>query len=85
VLSSTYSAEYGRSAGDIANVITKSGGNTIHGSLFDYFRNDAMDSKNYFSTLPTPLRLNQFGGNVSGPNRNHIKSDRGDHCLDDGG
>jgi len=67
VLSSTYSAEYGRSAGDIVNVITKSGGNTIHGSAFDYFRNDAMDSKNYFSTLPTPLRLNQFGGNVSGP------------------
>jgi len=67
VLSSTYSAEYGRSAGDIVNVITKSGGNTIHGSLFDYFRNDAMDTKNYFATLPTPLRLNQFGGNVSGP------------------
>jgi Carboxypeptidase regulatory-like domain/TonB dependent receptor len=67
VLSSTYSAEYGRSAGDIVNVITKSGGNTIHGSAFDYFRNDAMDTKNYFATLPTPLRLNQFGGNVSGP------------------
>ena len=67
VLSSTYSAEYGRSAGDIVNVITKSGGNTIHGSVFEYFRNDAMDTKNYFSTLPTPLRLNQFGGNVSGP------------------
>jgi hypothetical protein len=67
VMSSTYTAEYGRSAGDIVNVITKSGGNSIHGSVFDYFRNDAMDTKNYFATLPTPLRLNQFGGNVSGP------------------
>jgi hypothetical protein len=67
VLSSTYSAEYGRSTGDIVNVITKSGGNTLHGTVFDYFRNDVMDAKNYFETLPTPLRLNQFGGNVSGP------------------
>jgi len=67
VMSSTYTAEYGRSAGDIVNVITKSGGNAIHGSIFEYFRNDAMDAKNYFETLPTPLRLNQFGANVSGP------------------
>ncbi|HMI54362.1 MAG TPA: TonB-dependent receptor [Candidatus Saccharimonadales bacterium] len=72
VLSSTYSAEYGRSTGDIVNVITKSGGNTIHGTVFDYFRNDVMDAKNYFETSPTPLRLNQFGGNVSGP----IKKDK---------
>jgi outer membrane receptor protein involved in Fe transport len=67
VLSSTYSAEYGRSTGDIVNVITKSGGNTVHGTVFDYFRNDVLDAKNYFETLPTPLRLNQFGGNISGP------------------
>jgi hypothetical protein len=67
VLSSTYSAEYGRSTGDIVNVITKSGGNTLHGTLFDYFRNDKMDAKNYFQTAPTPLRLNQFGGNLGGP------------------
>jgi hypothetical protein len=72
VLSSTYSAEYGRSSGDIVNVITKSGGNTFHGTVFEYFRNDIMDAKNYFETLPTPLRLNQFGGNLSGP----IKTDK---------
>jgi hypothetical protein len=72
VLSSTYSAEYGRSTGDIVNVITKSGTNTLHGSVFEYFRNDAMDTKNYFATLPTPLRLNQFGANVGGP----IKKDK---------
>ncbi|HKB99096.1 MAG TPA: TonB-dependent receptor [Terriglobales bacterium] len=67
VLSGTYSAEYGRSSGDIVNVITKSGGNTYHGNLFEFFRNDAMDAKNYFATVGTPLRLNQFGGNLSGP------------------
>jgi outer membrane receptor protein involved in Fe transport len=67
VMSSTYSAEYGRSSGDIVNVITKSGGNTLHGGLFEFFRNDAMDANNYFSTQKTPLRLNQFGGNLGGP------------------
>lgn len=67
VLSGTYSAEYGRSTGDIVNVITKSGGNAFHGNLFEFFRNDAMDAKNYFATVNTPLRLNQFGGNLSGP------------------
>jgi Carboxypeptidase regulatory-like domain/TonB dependent receptor len=72
VLSSTYSAEYGRSTGDIVNVITKSGGNTLHGTAFDYFRNNIMDAKNYFATQDTPLRLNQFGGNLSGP----IKRDK---------
>ena len=67
VLSGVYSAEYGRSNGDIVNVITKSGGNQIHGTVFDFLRNNAMDAKNYFATRDTPLRLNQFGGNLSGP------------------
>jgi outer membrane receptor protein involved in Fe transport len=67
VMSSTYSAEYGRSSGDIVNVITKSGGNTYHGNLFEYFRNDAMDANNFFATQTTPLHLNQFGGNLGGP------------------
>jgi outer membrane receptor protein involved in Fe transport len=67
VLSSTYSAEYGRSTGDIVNVITKSGGNSFHGTAFEYFRNDAMDAKNFFATQTTPLHLNQFGGNLGGP------------------
>lgn len=67
VMSGVYSAEYGRSSGDVVNVITKSGGNAVHGSLFEYFRNDVLDAKNYFATEKTPLRLNQFGGNLSGP------------------
>jgi len=67
VLQSTYSAEYGRSMGDVINVITKSGGNQLHGSVFEYFRNNALDARNYFATAEEPLRLNQFGGNLSGP------------------
>ena len=67
VMSGIYSAEYGRSYGDIVNVITKSGGNAFHGNLFEFFRNDAFDALNYFATQKIPLRLNQFGGNLGGP------------------
>jgi len=67
VMSGDYSAEYGGSYGDIVNVITKSGGNTFHGELFEYFRNNVFDALNYFSVQDTPLHLNQFGGNLSGP------------------
>lgn len=73
VISSAYSAEYGRAVGEIVNVITKSGSNQFHGELFEFFRNDALDAKNYFYIgKPTPLRLNQFGGNFGGP----IKRDK---------
>jgi outer membrane receptor protein involved in Fe transport len=69
VLQGNFSAEYGRSIGDVVNVITKSGTNTLHGEVFEFLRNDALDAKNYFATAgsETPLRLNQFGGNLSGP------------------
>ena len=69
VLQGNFSAEYGRSLGDVVNVITKSGTNKYHGELFEFIRNNALDAKNYFA-LPgqsTPLRLNQFGGNFGGP------------------
>jgi hypothetical protein len=64
---SGYTAETGHSLGPQMNVITKSGENRFHGSLFEYFRNDAIDSMDYFETSKQPLRLNQFGGNLSGP------------------
>jgi len=64
---SGYTAETGHSLGPQMNIITKSGENTLHGSLFEYFRNDALDAKDYFATSREPLRLNQFGGNLSGP------------------
>lgn len=69
VLSGVYSAEYGRSSGDVVNVITKSGGNVLHGTLFEFFRNNALDANNYFAKKgeDTPLHMNQFGGNLSGP------------------
>jgi len=64
---SGYTAETGHSLGPQMNIITKSGTNDFHGSLFEYFRNDYLDAKDYFATGPTPLRLNQFGGNLGGP------------------
>ena len=68
---SGYSAEVGHSLGPQMNIITKSGTNEYHGALFEFFRNDALDAKDYFEntlTQPTqPLRLNDFGGNFGGP------------------
>jgi hypothetical protein len=64
---SGYTAETGHSLGPQMNIITKSGTNDYHGSVYEYFRNDALDAKDYFATGPEPLRLNQFGGNFGGP------------------
>jgi len=64
---SGYTAENGHSLGPQMNIITKSGTNAFHGELFEFFRNDALDAKDYFQTGPAPLRLNQFGGNIGGP------------------
>jgi hypothetical protein len=63
---SGYTAETGHSLGPQMNIITKSGTNDFHGTLFEYFRNDALDAKDYFATSNQPLRLNQFGGNLGG-------------------
>lgn len=63
-----YSAEMGYSLGPQMNIITKGGANQFHGTLYEYFRNEALDTHDYFETGPKqPLRLNQFGGNFSGP------------------
>src|SRR5882724_1572900 len=67
---SSFSAEYGQAAGGVTNFITKSGTNNFHGSLFEYFRNEVLDAKDYFQPIGTrklPLRLNQFGGSIGGP------------------
>jgi len=61
------SAAYGNATGGVANVVTKSGTDHIHGDVFEYLRNYAMDAKNYFATSPNPLRQNQFGGTIGGP------------------
>ncbi len=68
--SSNYPAEYGTGTGGQINVVTKSGSNGFHGSLFEYFRNDALDAANFFDNIigqKSPLRLNQFGGSLGGP------------------
>ena len=69
ILTGVYSAEYGRTSGGQVVVITKTGGNQIHGDLFEFVRNSQFDAKNYF-TVPgtaTTFRRNQFGGTIGGP------------------
>ena len=68
--SNNYPAEFGTGTGGQINVVTKSGGNEFHGSLFEYFRNDKLDAANFFDNIvgtKSPLRLNQFGGSLGGP------------------
>jgi hypothetical protein len=71
VMTNLYPAEYSRSEGGVINVITKSGENTFHGSLYEYLRNDMFDARNFFTKEGTDampeLRQNQFGGSIGGP------------------
>ncbi len=71
VLESNYSAEYGRNAGGIVSVVTKSGTNSFHGTAYDYLRNNFFDANTFFNNeqgIPVPvLKRNQFGGTVGGP------------------
>jgi hypothetical protein len=67
---SAFSAQYGQSSGAIVNIATRSGGNEFHGELYEFFRNDALDARNFFehtSRNPAPFKRNQFGGNLGGP------------------
>jgi hypothetical protein len=59
-------AQFGQVTGGIVNLVTKSGTNSYHGSLWDFFRNDALDANNFFNPK-TALKQNQFGGSVGGP------------------
>jgi outer membrane receptor protein involved in Fe transport len=62
-------AEYGRNSGSVVNIVTKSGTNQLHGSLFEYFRNDHLNARNFFNTEgpKDAFRNNQFGGALGGP------------------
>ena len=73
VITSNYTAQYGRTSGGVVNAITKSGTNGLHGSAYEFIRNSALDARNYFDfnaagnpTRP-PFRRNQFGGSLGGP------------------
>ncbi len=71
IIESTYSAEYGRNAGGIISVVTKSGGNEFHGAVYDYVRNNDFNANTFFNNQQglarNILKRNQFGASVSGP------------------
>src|SRR6266851_1800551 len=67
VQTNNYSAEYGRASGAVVNIVTKSGTNQLHGSLFEFLRNGAMNARNFFAPVPDHLKRNQFGGSAGGP------------------
>ena len=74
VVNNSFGAEYGRALGGIVNIVTKSGTNELHGSLYDYLQNDAANARSLLLPAPQPntLRQNQFGGTLGGP----IKKDK---------
>ncbi len=69
ILTNNYEAEYGRTAGGIINQVIKSGTNSFHGDVFEFFRNDAFNARNYFLPAVTPFKRNTFGGTLGGPIR----------------
>jgi hypothetical protein len=72
ILTNNYEAEYGRTSGGIVNQVIKSGTNSIHGDVFDYFRNTALDASDYFLQEVPVFKYNIFGGTIGMP----IKKDK---------
>jgi Carboxypeptidase regulatory-like domain/TonB dependent receptor/TonB-dependent Receptor Plug Domain len=76
VLTSNYSAAYGKTSGGVVNAVSRSGTNQFHGSLYEFLRNDALDAANFFDNAngikKPPFRRNQFGASAGGP----IRKDR---------
>src|SRR5271169_202805 len=67
---SNFAPEYGRNAGAVVNIVTKSGANRLHGTAAEYFRNNALDARNFFnpgSQPKAPFHNNQYGGSLGGP------------------
>ncbi|PYU20357.1 MAG: hypothetical protein DMG30_21355 [Acidobacteria bacterium] len=72
LLQSNYGAQYGRASGGVVNAVTQSGNNSVHGSVFEFLRNEKLDARDYFldPRLPkAPLKRNQFGAALGGPIR----------------
>jgi hypothetical protein len=67
ILTATAPAEFGGTSGGITTIVTRSGTNTFHETLYEFFRNDALDANNYFAPKKEALKQNQFGGTVGGP------------------
>ncbi|MGE5053533.1 MAG: carboxypeptidase regulatory-like domain-containing protein, partial [Acidobacteriota bacterium] len=67
LITNSFDAEYGKFSGAVMNAITKSGTNSFHGDLFEFWRNDKLDANSYFFSTKSELRRNQFGGVAGGP------------------
>jgi len=67
LLTNSFNAEYGRFSGAIVNVLTKSGTNDIHGSVYEFLRNEKLDARNYFDLERGDFKRNQFGGTIGAP------------------
>jgi Carboxypeptidase regulatory-like domain/TonB dependent receptor len=67
ILSHNANAEFGRNTGSTTNIVTRSGSNSFHGAAWEFLRNDAMDSSDYFTRSVQPLKQNQFGATFGGP------------------
>jgi len=67
ILQNNYSAEYGRGSGTIVSVVSKTGTNELHGSAFEFVRNDKLDARNFFAPSVAPFRRNEFGLTFGGP------------------
>ncbi len=67
ILTTTAPAEYGGTNGGITTIVTRSGTNRFHGTLYEFLRNDVLDANNYFAPKKEELKQNQFGGTVGGP------------------
>ena len=66
----SYNAEFGGASGGIVNIVSKTGSNEFHGSIFGYFRDDRFDARNAFDFAPdgkSPFDRQQYGGSVGGP------------------
>ena len=72
VITNTFDAEVGRNSGAAVNVVTKSGSNSFHGDLYEFFRNQALNARDFFDTQTPDFKQNQFGGTLGGP----IRKDR---------
>lgn len=69
ILTQTAPAEYGGTSGATTTVVTRSGGNGYHGTIYEFLRNDVLDARNFFASAVEPLKQNQFGGTFGGPIR----------------
>ena len=67
ILTTTAPAEFGGTNGGITTIVTRSGTNQFHGTLYEFLRNDALNANNYFAPRKEELKQNQFGGTIGGP------------------